>query len=124
LLGVPAPAGFDGVDLSPFDETGTRATRVLFFEEDHEGEQTGPRRAGSDGRFKLHRNLDTGEQQLFDLSWDPAEKSDVGSHHPAAIQRLSAQLDAFLAGPSEDGPAVHELDDEEREHLRALGYLE
>jgi arylsulfatase A-like enzyme len=65
--------------------------------------------------------------ELYDLSWDPEEKSDQSLHQPDVATRLASRLEGFLdaawltSAPSEPvdgvGPA-------EAEALKALGYID
>jgi arylsulfatase A-like enzyme len=76
------------------------------------------------GDWKLIRDQDTGTERIFDLSRDPHERADLSQTAPARRAELSAALDDWLAGLLEAGPApARELDPQERERLRALGYL-
>lgn len=59
---------------------------------------------------------------LYELSADPAERSDRTSSDPALVERLLALLAEHAAGRSGPGEAVV-VDEAMRERLRALGYL-
>lgn len=61
--------------------------------------------------------------QLYDLSWDPRELSDIAPHRPELVARLSSELERLrkesrLRPPSEPS----EIAPEAVEALRALGY--
>jgi arylsulfatase len=67
--------------------------------------------------------IDGGVQRaLFDLKRDPTETTDVSALKPEVMQRLSAELDRWL----ESLPKYEreDLDEEDLEALRALGYIE
>ncbi len=65
--------------------------------------------------------------ELYDLSWDPLEKSNLASQQPERVERLAAAAEAFARAAgladfaSSDAP---ELPAEAVEALRALGYAD
>ena len=65
--------------------------------------------------------------QLYDLSWDPEEKSDVAAHHPELVARLAEQAAGFAAVATRDSPAESGAGAEPSEDairaLRELGYI-
>lgn len=64
-------------------------------------------------------------EELFDRAADPRETRDVGRENPAELARMRALADSWrqsMVAPGEKGRA--ELDDETRERLRAMGYVE
>jgi len=129
LLGVrpDPPFGGDGVDLSA--RVRGRASR---------GRDDGPlafatsaspeprERTARTPRFKLvdQRTPEGGRVRvLFDLTSDPGETHDVSAAHPEVVRELGAQLDAWSAQvPGFDETA--DLDADQRERLRALGYID
>jgi arylsulfatase A-like enzyme len=74
--------------------------------------------------FKLIRFPDHAPE-LYDLSWDPAERSDLAGHRPDLVTELSRQLSTFVerlgAAAQKDAPAPAP---EALEALRQLGYVE
>jgi arylsulfatase A-like enzyme len=75
------------------------------------------------GNMKLIVDLDSGEVQLFDLATDPQEATNLSAERPEQVDALRRVVDAWAGGgPSLEGERL-ELSDEEREQLRALGYL-
>lgn len=64
--------------------------------------------------------------KLHDLSWDPAERSDVSRHHPELIQSLESELAPFLesAGLLGHRGDAAEIPESVVETLKALGYAE
>ncbi|MBI2433487.1 MAG: sulfatase [Candidatus Hydrogenedentes bacterium] len=65
---------------------------------------------------------------LYDLQRDPAEQQDITGDAPAEVEKLKVLLEQHRASnsahPQAQGTtAPVPLSDEEREHLRALGYL-
>lgn len=90
--GVPLPADrtIDGVDLMPF-LSGARPGRPherLFW-------RSGPYVVVQAGDWKLQVTNLPPRDWLFDLSADPAERSDVAAAHPEKVAELKAMLEAF-----------------------------
>jgi arylsulfatase A-like enzyme len=118
LVGLPIPGSFQGFDLS---------SRL--------GEAVGPRRMVDSwrakgppssmartvrtDRWKLIRYLD--HTELFDLSVDPLEKTDLAPARPGKV----AELQKLMRGPVPQARAISTefLDAETERELRALGYL-
>lgn len=77
------------------------------------------------GDFKLVEDRVAGSRALFDLRADPGERRDIAAARPEVAERLAAVLAerrAALAGAAPGQPAA--LSDEQRERLRALGYVQ
>ena len=112
------------------------STPAVAFSEAGYAERARWQRAVQDGRFKLvvaphpkARRWYPGEGQfvLYDLDQDPGETADVSAAFPDDRQRLRGELTAWLraAGPTERAPTAEEaMNEETREQLRALGYLD
>ena len=65
-----------------------------------------------------------GEDRLYDLRADPGETQDVAGEHPEVVKRMRAEIDFMIARePAAGGRAEGSLSDDEREQLKALGYL-
>jgi arylsulfatase A-like enzyme len=79
------------------------------------------------GSWKLVRSPhEAGDvSELFDLSTDPGETTNVASAHPALVRELDAALDEWVrAGESAISTAEDRtLDAAARDRLRGLGYL-
>ena len=78
----------------------------------------------TDGQFRLIRQEGADHPELFDRSTDRSEQIDVGSDHPEELARMTQLAEDYLAQPPapwSGGPDV-EIDPEELEQLRALGY--
>jgi arylsulfatase A-like enzyme len=75
------------------------------------------------GRWKSYRDRGTGQLQLVDLEKDPGETRDVSSRYPEIVAFHARRIDelAVLLGAG-DAPPM-ELSEEDRERLRALGYV-
>lgn len=121
---------------------GRLAERDLFAEvsfvhpkEDPEGDGRGPASHAENDAFqtaivagplKLIHDLAGGGWQLYDLAADPAEISDLaGSGHPAErdLRRRLLAWERARSGPAGAAADLLVPTDEERERLRALGYL-
>ncbi len=104
-------AKFDGVDISP----------VLFHRKDlparplywaYLGNRGNRQEAMRDGAWKLvvnHRKAKPGTfgnetAELFDLSKDPGEKSDISGQHPAQVAKMLNQLKAWYADCGASAP--------------------
>ena len=73
-------------------------------------------------RYKLIANTESGDARLYDLQADPGETQNIAE----TSQAMVAHLDAMLHTP--DLPSVRmektELDEDTREKLRSLGYVD
>ncbi len=112
--GVVVPAGMAG-DLLGRDGI---AVRPAYSETEY------PRSAGwsalaslADERWKL---IDSSEQELFDLSHDPGETSNVAPQHTSLIRGMGAALTAMRATAATSQPT---LSPEAADRLRSLGYV-
>ena len=88
------------------------------------GETRYPRAAGShslsalaDDRWKL---IVSTEAELYDLSVDAAERTNVAGNHQGIVDAMRARLAQLEASGSTEAPAVSP---EASERLRALGYV-
>lgn len=97
LAGTRAPAGVDGVDLTPVIRGRKGSGRdTLFWAYPHHIGAWHPSAAVRQGGFKLVRRLRDGRDQLFDLVADPAETTDIAKRAPATRRRLAALLTEHL----------------------------
>jgi hypothetical protein len=63
-----------------------------------------------------------GTQELFDLEEDPRERRNLAAANPDTLRELAARLEAWRERGTQAGPA--EVSPEDREALRALGYVD
>jgi arylsulfatase A-like enzyme len=65
--------------------------------------------------------------ELYDLSWDPKERSNQAKFHPELVERFTSEVKSFVeaAGLESSSPtATDELSNEAIEALKGLGYVE
>jgi arylsulfatase A-like enzyme len=136
LLGLPPLGAPDGRSLVPFLEGGVIPPKPLFAESGESMFEENPRRPvrGVAGKWRSVRRADwkliliphgTGEQiELFDLAEDPLERNELSAQFPGKAAELRGSLLEWMASPRtrpDEGP---EMDDETRERLRSLGYVD
>jgi arylsulfatase A-like enzyme len=118
LLGVPAPPGVDGIDLSPlWRGEDADPGRALMAEAASPVLRTVRR-----GRHKLIIRAENGDRELYDLSEDPGESRDLASTQTELADSLAAEAVGLARAAREPEPAA-ELTPEQKAHLRSLGYL-
>jgi len=124
LLDLPIPADLDGINLAPmFQNNKSRLTeRSVFAEADHNNEQDNIKRAVRYQNYKLHYNLLTKKIELYDLSVDPFEQTDIAENHPQMVDRLFEKLTIFMQPPQKSKQTVP-LSTGELEKLKSLGYM-
>jgi arylsulfatase A-like enzyme len=87
-----------------------------------------PSYAVRDERFTFVRHLRFGTEQLFDRSLDPGEQRDLAGQAPVEAAYYRQLLHRWLLGlgrrAEAEPPAAARLTPEQRENLRALGYLQ
>lgn len=77
-----------------------------------------------DGRWKASIRRDDDALFLFDLEADPGEVRDVAAEHPEVVARVRARVVELSEQLSARRAVAERLSPEDRERLRALGYLE
>ncbi|QTN33148.1 sulfatase [Akkermansiaceae bacterium] len=108
--GLPAlpEQHLDGTSFLPFLETPDAAPtgRPMIWHYPHWGNQGGsPGTAIRQGKWKLIRWLWPERTELFDLTADPGEKTDLAAKEPETVAKLSARIDSFLAETKAHCPA-------------------
>jgi arylsulfatase A-like enzyme len=76
------------------------------------------------GRWKSALRRDDGSFHLFDLERDPGETRDVAIEHPDVVESHRRRIDELAEALSARRAVVERLSEDDRERLRALGYLE
>jgi arylsulfatase A-like enzyme len=124
LLGLPVPAGLEGISLVPMWKTGESGLteRSVFAEADHNNEQDDIKRAVRYQNYKLHYDLLTKKIELYDLAVDPFEQTDIAEIHPEMVDRLFKKLTIFMQPPQKSKQTVP-LSNGELEKLKSLGYM-
>jgi arylsulfatase A-like enzyme len=142
LLGLPVPGGLSGRSVRPLLQggSGELEARPVFsegwatFQPGADGGRAfePPSLAVRRGERKLarYRSPDGTRYELYDLSADPGERSDLSRSEPGEAGGLRALLEAYeretarADRPAAPATAAPALDADREEKLRALGYLE
>ena len=100
LAKVPAPKTLDFQDISPllFDSKppADAAKRPLFWHQPHYMNQGGrPGGVVREGDWKLIEQYEDGSLELYDLSKDPSEKTDLAAAEPTRVAALRGKLEAW-----------------------------
>jgi arylsulfatase A-like enzyme len=97
LAGLEAPEASDGVSLAPLLLKGEApAPRPLFWHFPHYTNQgSRPWGAVREGPWKLVEHYEDGRLELFDLSADPGETTDLSAKEPARAAELRGKLEAW-----------------------------
>lgn len=75
--------------------------------------------------FKLIVHQKTGQRELYDLSKDPYEQSDLAAQEGELVAALERELNDRLANPESDADRESTaISEETEEELRSLGYLD
>ncbi len=99
LCGLPAipRQHVDGVSLVPLLTGGQIQSRPLYWHYPHYDNQGGePSSLCRDGPWKLIHYYEDHRNELYDLSVDPGEQSDLARTHPARTARMWEQLHGWL----------------------------
>ncbi len=127
---------FGGRSLVPYLRGQTLPARPVFAECGRSffpGMITGRVRFDVQGRFRAVIHGDwkliwtpgqdaRGEYQLYDVAADPNETRDQSDRHPERVRDLRRMLDDWMA--DEEQRVTRPIPDEEKDALRALGYIE
>lgn len=133
VTGMDAGLRVDGRSLVPLIRghaaTESFSERSLLFHT--EWQHRGTARAILSDRYKLieiEKNYEKLEDvhELYDVVADPLETTDLSTEMPDVVQRLRQEMrDGFAAyGYPPAAAARHTLTEEERDKLRALGYID
>jgi arylsulfatase A-like enzyme len=87
----------DGVSLVPLLKGKPLAERALIWHYPHYGNQGGePSSIIREGNWKLIHYYEDHREELFDLTADPSETTDVSAQHPELRERLHGRLFDYL----------------------------
>jgi arylsulfatase A-like enzyme len=117
LCGLPARTDqhVDGVSVVPLLKGKMIEPRPLYWHYPHYDNQGGePSSLFRDGDWKLIHYYEDGRDELYDLSVDPSEESDVARTHPARTKRMRIQLDNWLQSVSAKFPQADPRYDPEK----------
>jgi arylsulfatase A-like enzyme len=99
----------DGVSLVPLLKGGKIAERDLFWHYPHYGNQGGePSSIIRSGDFKLIHYFEDGHDELYDLTKDIGEQTDLAASQSKTAKALRTKLDAWL---KETGARIPAADD-------------
>ena len=123
LLGVEAPAQFEGRSVVP----ATRAADDILYSFGSYGTPMQEQRMGTQlsvrrGPWRYILNTIDGSEELYDHGSDPHEAANVAAVHPTELADLRRVVADFRAGKATRNPDSA-LSDDEREKLKALGYV-
>lgn len=95
---APLPAGvpLDGIDLKPAFSKGTKINRDHFHHLPGYVGVQGPASMVRDGRWKLYYTYTAGTFELYDLSKDLGETTDLAQQKPGLVHQLGEQLIGWL----------------------------
>ena len=136
LLQIPRPDIFGGVDFSPVlrGEAEGDLSRVTFYQAHSNalgGKKAKRRRsnllevARLEGGEKKIFVLKRSEHRIFDVFADPLEKEDLATPSTASPEDLKTFKEGILAGLKElESQPIPDLDDESKNKLEALGYVD
>jgi arylsulfatase A-like enzyme len=98
LAGAKGNAEHDGLSLLPLlsDPRVQLGRDALYFHYPHFYQTTTPVSAVRRGPWKLLHYYDDGHDELFDLSSDLAEQTDLAARQPARAAELRGKLDGWL----------------------------
>jgi len=124
LLGVPAPAGIQGVSLAPLlrGEGLSRPDETYAERRRYEGLEEVFSVRGTRWKYIVSR---PGGEALYDLVEDPDELRDVARDYPDKVRHYRESLDRWRGRTpgSTEGKGMGEVDQGVLERLKALGYV-
>jgi arylsulfatase A-like enzyme len=86
----------DGISLVPLldGQMQQRPTPIGFWHAGDNGPEDGPA-AWNDNQYKLHKRA-ADKYELYDITADPSEKTDLAAAHPELVGRMKAELETWL----------------------------
>lgn len=125
LLDVPVPRHVQGKSLAASLRGGEDAEpRPVFAQASLRAVKTVALESFAEDGWKIIRHeLPAAREELYHLASDPGENHDLSGERPDELARLRAWLAVFRDSLPALAARPARLTDEEREELRALGYL-
>ena len=129
-IGLPSPEGARGEDLWPLVESGVSGGGAAYLE--HTGKQL-EGVVTQDWKYVAHRKtnriysgypMNEGTQELYDLSKDPGEQENLAERMPEKVAELVETMGRLKEGDRGFEELEGQVDDDVRETLRALGYMD
>jgi len=97
-----------------------RHINVVFSELDHRERI----RSVIDNRFHFIHHIDNNKKKLYNVQKDPYEKVNIANTKPNEIKKYQKLLKKYEDAAQKEYKAGHvELNEEQYQHLRSLGYL-
>ena len=125
ILHISPPEGMQGKSILPLIKgSGTEANFVAYTSDG--GKKANLSRAIRTEEWTYIMNQD-GPDELYDRINDPKEQKNIIEKRPFIAQKLKEELEDFIALTSEGKPQVAEevhIDEELKEQLKSLGYLQ
>ncbi|HEM45901.1 MAG TPA: hypothetical protein ENO23_02540, partial [Alphaproteobacteria bacterium] len=130
--GTLAPRGIAPLLLGETADAPADPEPIFLYRRHYSGEEEagdGPYALGEkfavrEGRWKLIEGPEEGTLELFDLERDPGERTNRAAEEPERTERLRARIAEWRARWSGPDTGVPALSEEDRERLRAMGYVE
>jgi len=121
LTGVPAPVGLEGASLVPFFRGDSALTAVSYAETLYPKINLGwaELRAIRTNQWKYIR---APRPELYNLSLDPGETSNVLAEHTSEVRKLEAKLAAVTGSAGSEKVETTQMDEHTLAQLKSLGY--
>ena len=124
LLGLEIPASSSGVSLAPLLRGESLPGRPVIAATYRPESFSDKRAIVIDGFKYIHSWKDDQEkEELYHVINDPGELENLVQSQPEVVEWLRAELQRRLDGLSESASVEAELSEEDKAHLRALGYI-
>lgn len=123
LCGIPRPSSVQGQSLLPLIHEDTKHKAYTFSEY-----LPAELKAIRGSQWKLIADYRLQKHELFDLSTDPKEQSNVASQRGEVVEGLLGELSSFIsanqANASQERAVAADVRESTKEQLRALGYVD
>ncbi len=124
LLGLDPPPALSGASLAPLLRGEAMPPRPVVAATYRPESFSDKRALVLDGLKYIHSwRADREWEELYDVVADPGELNDLTASRAEDLERLRRELDRLLSAMHSGRAAEVELSDQERAHLRALGYV-